>query len=70
MFYFHIEIFKGFPSNNWYTIKELGEPPDCVERTLCSLVCSSILFMLILGPLLLFAEGNKFLVADNPVLFG
>lgn len=69
VFYYHDEIFTGFPSNNWYIDKTLGEPLDCFNRWLFSCICSWILFALLLGPLIIFSEASP-LVADNPVSSG
>jgi hypothetical protein len=68
LFSYHYEIYASRIGNMWYGPKILGSPIEPVDKCIFGWVMTSIVLILIVGPLILFSNLMPGLVTNNPVL--
>lgn len=69
LFQYHLELYNAKNGNRYYGEKRLGLRTDRCEKCLFGVTISSILLLLLVGPLVLFSTigGGLGLTAPNPV---
>lgn len=69
LFQYHVELYNAKNGNRYYGEKRLGLRTDGCEKCLFGVTISSLLLLLLVGPLLLFSTigGGLGLTAPNPV---
>lgn len=68
LFYYHYEIYASRIGNKWYVTKILGSPVEPMDKCIFGWLMTSIVLILIVGPLILFSNLMPGLVTENPVI--
>lgn len=68
LYMYHYELFSAKIGNNWYNLKPLGSAVTLDEKCIFGVLITSIILILIVGPLILFSNLMPGLVTFNPVL--
>ena len=68
LYFYHYEIYAARIGNKWYVPKPLGSPVAPDEKFIFGWLMTSIVLLLIVGPLILFSDLMPGLVGMNPVL--
>lgn len=68
LYMYHYELYSAKIGNNWYNEKPLGSAVTLDEKCIFGVLMTSIVLVLIVGPLILFSNLMPGLVTFNPVL--
>lgn len=67
LYAYHYEIYASKIGNKWYVTKLLGSPVDPSEKCIFGVLITSIVLILLVGPVLLFSDMIPGLVVPNPI---
>lgn len=68
LYMYHYELYSAKIGNNWYNQKQLGSKVTWDDKCIFGVLMTSIVLVLIVGPLILFSNLMPGLVTFNPVL--
>jgi hypothetical protein len=68
LFFYHYEIYASRIGNMWYVPKILGTPVEPLDKCIFGWFMTTVVLIIIVGPLILFSNLMPGLVTINPVL--